>query len=110
MSVATSRDDSNENKKAKDMRKCKTKWKLKFKDYENHLQASQVKNEISHLESHKLDVDSLKENLKEFIRSNVFTLKSRKRFRRKKHNIFTQEVNKIVLSTNNDKEYSQLNL
>ena len=44
MSVATSRDDSNENKKAKDMRKCKTKWKLKFKDYENHLQANQVKN------------------------------------------------------------------
>ena len=69
------------------MRKFKTKWKLKFKDYENHLQANQVKNEISHLESHKLDVDSLKENLKEFIRSNVFTLKSRKRFRRKKHNI-----------------------
>lgn len=105
MSVATSRDDSNENKKAKDMRKCKTKWKLKFKDYEN-----QVKNEISLLESHKLDVDSLKENLNEFIRSNIFTLKSRKRFRRKKHNIFTQEVNKIELSTNNDKEYSQLNL
>ena len=40
---------------------------------------------------------------KEFIKNNKLILKSLQRFRSKKHNEFTKEVNKIALSANNDK-------
>ena len=83
---------------------------LKFEDYKNLLEANQLENEINHLENDKLDVDGLKENLKEFIRNNTSILKSRQIFRSKKHNVFTEEVNKIALSSNNDKKYNQLSL
>ena len=83
---------------------------LKFEDYKNLLEANQLENEINHLENDKLDVDGLNENLKEFIRNNTSILKSRQIFRSKKHNVLTEEVNKIALSSNNDKKYNQLSL
>ena len=83
---------------------------LKFEDYKNLLEANQLENEINHLENDKLDVDGINENLKEFIRNNTSILKSRQIFRSKKHNVLTEEVNKIALSSNNDKKYNQLSL
>ena len=47
---------------------------------------------------------SLKENHKEFIKNNRKILKSQQRFKSKKPNVFTEEVNKIALSANNDKK------
>ena len=48
-------------------------------------------------------MESLTENHKEFIKNNKLTLKSAQKFRSKKHNVFTEEVNKILLRANNDK-------
>ena len=40
------------------------KRKLKFQDYKNCLEASQMENKISHLEHIKIDVKSLKKFIK----------------------------------------------
>ena len=48
-------------------------------------------------------MDDLQENHKELIKINKLILKPQQRFRSNKHNVFTEEVNKIALSANNDK-------
>ena len=48
------------------------------------------------------------ENPEEYIKNNKLVLKSQQqRFRRVKQNVFTQEINKISLSANDDKKYNQ---
>ena len=51
-------------KKQKGTKKFFIKRKLKFQDYSNCLEAAQIENKINHLEQHKIDVDSLKEDQK----------------------------------------------
>ena len=70
---------------------------LKFEDYENWLAATQIENKIKQLEKNKPNVNSLR------IHKNN-RLKSQQRFKSKKHNVFTEAVNKIALSANNDKK------
>ena len=45
-------DDSSENTKAKGRKNCVIKRKLKFKDYKNCLEATQLDNKVSYLEKH----------------------------------------------------------
>ena len=89
-------------KKGKSTRKCVIRQKRKFKDYKNFLEGTQHENKIIQLEK-KPDVDSLRKNHKEFTKNKKLILKLQQIFRSKKHNVFTEEVNKIVLSANNDK-------
>ena len=49
-------DDSQEDKKAKGTKKCVIKRKLKFQNYKNCLEASQLKNKINYLEKIKLNL------------------------------------------------------
>ena len=51
----------------------------------------------------QLNIKSLKKNHKEFIKNNKLILKSQQRFKSKKQNLCTEEVNKNTLSANNDK-------
>ena len=55
-------DDSTEDKKAKDTKKCVTRRKLKFENYKNCLKATQLENKINHLEKCKTDIDSILKN------------------------------------------------
>ena len=57
-------DDGSEDKKAKDTKKCVIKRKIKFEIYENCLGATQLENETNHLEKKKINVDNLKQILK----------------------------------------------
>ena len=66
-------DDCNTDKKAKGTKKCVIKRILKFNDYKNYL----LNNEI--------------------------ILKSQQRFKSEVHNVYTEEINKIALSSNDDK-------
>ena len=66
-------DDCKEDKKAKGTKKCVIKRRLKFNDYKNSL----LNNEI--------------------------ILKSQQRFKSERHDACTKEVNKIALSSNDDK-------
>ena len=51
---------------------------------------------------------NLRENHKEFLKNNRLILKSQQRFRSKKHNIFTAEINKIAWSANADKRIQSI--
>ena len=66
-------DDCKEDKKAKGTKKCVIKRMIKFNDYKNCL----LKDEV--------------------------VLKSQQRFRSKGHDVYTENINKIALSSNNDK-------
>ena len=66
-------DDCKEDKKAKGTKKCVVKRMIKFNDYKNCL----LKDEV--------------------------ILKSQQRFTSKKHDVYTENINKIALSNNDDK-------
>ena len=66
-------DDCKEDKKAKGTKKCVIKRMIKFDDYKNCLLIGEV------------------------------VLKSQQRFNSKEHNVYTENVNKIALSSNDDK-------
>ena len=95
-------ENSDEKKKAKDTKKCFIKTKLKFEEYKHYLEANQVENEINQLEK-KLDMNILQENYKEFIKNDKLILKSQQRFRSEKHYLFTEEINKIIFNSNDDR-------
>ena len=84
-------------------KKIATKRKLKLEDCKHYLEVTQLENEINQLEKDNCDVDSLRKNHKEFIRNSKLTLKSQRRYRREKNNLFTEDINKVPLSANNDK-------
>ena len=48
-------------------------------------------------------MDSSGENHKDFIKNKKLILIEQQRFRSEKHNVFTEDVNNIELSTNDDK-------
>ena len=68
-------DDDSEVKKAKGTKKCVIKRVLKFNDYKDCL----LNNEIS--------------------------LKLQQRFKRERHNVYTEEINKTALSSNDDERF-----
>ena len=55
------------------------------------------------MKKNKIIVDSLKNDQKEFIKNNKIKLKTQQSFKSKRHNAFTEETNKIPLSSNDDK-------
>ena len=55
-------------------------------------------------------IHSLKENHKKFIRNNKSILKTQQRFKSERHNVFTEEINKIALSSNDDKRMQSIDL
>ena len=55
-------------------------------------------NKIKYLEKNKINIDSLEKNLK----NNKSILKTQQRFNSERHNVFTEEINNIALSSNDD--------
>ena len=53
-------DGGSEDKKAKYTKNCVIKRNLKFGNYENSLEATQLDNKIRYLEKNKINIDSLK--------------------------------------------------
>ena len=97
------RDDGSEDKKAKRTKKCIIKRKLKFENHKNSLEATQLENKINYKEKNKINIDTLKE-----IRSNKSVLQTQQRFKSERHNVFTEEINKIALSSNDDKRMQSI--
>ena len=74
-----------------------------------HNEVSQIKNKINHLEKNKIDGGRLNEDQKEFIKkNNKLLLKTQQIFRNEKHNVFTKEINKIALISNDDKRVQSI--
>ena len=83
------------------------KGNLKFRDYKKSFKASQIENKINYLEKEKIDVDCLKEDKKVFLK-NKLILKTQQRFKSEKHNVFTEVIKKIALSSNEDKRMQSI--
>ena len=90
--------------------KTKKQKKLKFEIYKNCLEATQLENKTSHLEKNKIDTDNIKKSHKEFIKNNKLILKAQQRLKSERHNVFTEEINKIALSPNDDKRMQSIDL
>ena len=103
------KDNNDDDKKAKGTKKCVIKRKLKFQDYKNSLEASQLGKKRNHLQKNKTDVDSLGDQ-KEFIKNDKLIIKTQQRFESERHNVFTEEINKIVLSSNDDEKVQSIDL
>ena len=50
------------------------------------------------------------DSIKEFMRNNKSILKIQQRFKSERHNAFIEEINKIALSSNDDKRMQSINL
>ena len=72
-------DDGGGDKKAKGTKKCVIKRRLKFNDY------------------------------KDYLLNNEIILKSQQRFKSERHDLYTEEINKIALSSNDDKRLKTFN-
>ena len=100
--------DGSQDKKGNGTKNCAIKKKLKFEKYKNRLEATQFENEINHPEKNKIDIGSLfifgyKIKNKEFIRNNKLILETEQSFKSERHNVSTEEINKIALSSHDDK-------
>ena len=60
--------------KAKVRKMCIIKRKPKVENYENCLEATQLKNKIRYLEKNKINIDKLKTNHKKFFSKNIMPL------------------------------------
>ena len=67
-------DNNDKTKKEKHTEKCAIKRKLKSEGYKNCLETSQLENKLHQQKKSKVDVDSLRENNKEFIKNNKLIL------------------------------------
>ena len=50
------------------------------------------------------------DSIKEFMRNNKSILKIQQRFKSERHNVFIEKINKIALSSNDDKRMQSINL
>ena len=64
-------DDSINDKKAEDTKKCAIKGKLNFEGYKYCLEANQLEKEINHPEKNDTGLDSFKNYHKEFKKNNI---------------------------------------
>ena len=67
------------------------------------MEAAQIENKINHSEKNQTEVDSLKEDKKEFLKDNNLIVKTQQRFKSERHNVFTKKINKSALSSNDNK-------
>ena len=89
--------------KAIGTKKCVLKRKTKFENYKNCLEATQLVKKINYLEKNEINIYSIKKEFKEFIKNNKLILNAQQRFKNDRHNVFTEDVNEIALSLNDDK-------
>ena len=84
------------------------KRKLRFQDYKDCLETAQIERKINYLRKKRIGVDSLKEYQKEFVKNDKLIFETKQRFKSEKQNVFTEEINKIALSSNDDKRLGSI--
>ena len=92
-----------EAKEGKGTKMCVIKENLNLKIIKTVQKQFNFEIKIDHLEKDKTNLDSIKEDHKECIKSNKLILKTQQRFRSEKHNVFTENINKIALTSNDGK-------
>ena len=89
--------------KSKRHKKVVIKRKLEFENYKNLLEATQPENKINYVEKNEININSFEKDHKQFIKSNKLISETKQRFKSERHNIFTEKIIKIALSSNDDK-------
>ena len=89
--------------KSKRHRKVVIKRKLEFENYKNLLEATQPENKINYVEKNEININSFEKDHKKFIKSNKLISETKQRFKSERHNVFTEKIIKIALSSNDDK-------
>ena len=85
------------------------KKKLKFENYNNCLEVTQLENKMNYLEKKKPNsFFCYKRKHKKFTKNNKLMLNTQKRFKSEKHNVFTEEANKTALSSNDNKRIQSI--
>ena len=92
----------------KDTKKCFIKRKLKFENYKDCVEGSQLKNKAYCLENNETEFYCLGMYDKEFINSNKLILKTQQRFKRERHNAFTERLIRFFKFQMMVKEFNQL--
>ena len=96
---------NDEDKKVKGTKKCVIKRKRKFLAYKNCLEAAPIENKKNHLEKKLMQIvikNSKKKKKKK--------LKAQQRFKIERQNVFTEEISKIDLSSDDDKRVQSIDL
>ena len=65
--------------------------------------ATQLDKKLNYLEKKESNINSLEKIHEEFIRNNKSIPKTQKGFRSERHNVFTEEISKIALYSNDEK-------
>ena len=73
------------------------------------MKVNQIINTVNDLEKKEINVDNHKENKKEFIKNKLLLI-SQQRFKNEKRNVFTEEINKIALSSNDYKRMQSIDI
>ena len=75
------------------------------------MEATQLDNKINYLNKNKINIDIFfcykRKNI-EFIKSNKLILKTQQRFTSERYNVFTEEINRIALISNDDKRIQSI--
>ena len=72
------------------------KKKLKFQDYKNCFEATQLDNKIKHPGKYEIDIEHIKETHREFIKNNTSILKTHQMFEIEGH-VITEEINDEII-------------
>ena len=75
------------------------------------MEATQLDNKINYLNKNKINIDIFfcykRKNI-ELIKSNKLILKTQQRFTSERYNVFTEEINRIALISNDDKRIQSI--
>ena len=74
----------------------------------NCLEVTQLENKISYLQNNKINTCSLKQLFKQFLKNDKSILKTQQIFKSERHNVFIEEISKIVLSSNEEKRMQSI--
>ena len=85
--------------------KCVMERKLNNK---NCLEVTQLENKISYLQNNKINTCSLKQLFKQFLKNDKSIIKTQQIFKSERHNVFIEEISKIVLSSNEEKRMQSI--
>ena len=69
-----------------------------------------LENDTNNLEKNGTEINRPEKDHQEFIKTNKLILKIQQRFKSERYNVFTEEVNQIVLSSNDNKRMQSTDL
>ena len=99
------KENNDEDNKAKVTRSSTINRKPKFQDYKNCLNEAKIDGKIKSLQKNTFNAD----NIKELIKNNLI-LETQQKFTSERPNIFTEVINKIFLSSNDDRKLQSVDL